>query len=43
MYEYGIYNGANTTIIFGYNYQDACRRAGLNPLEWAIEYQEYVD
>ena len=33
-------------IIFGYNYEDACRRAQINPPlgpEWEVEYTEYVD
>ena len=45
MYEYGIINIATgeRNIIFGYSYQNACRRSNLNPAEWEIDYSEYVD
>lgn len=45
MYEYGlihIYCGMRT-IIFGYNFTDACRRSGIDPNLWEIDYSEYVD
>ena len=45
MYEFGIHHKhcGMTTIIFGYNYADACRRAKKDPTMWEVEYQEYVD
>lgn len=45
MMEYGICN-INTqkeTIIYGYSFSDACKKAGLNPKEWEIFYQEFID
>ena len=29
--------------LFGYNYADACRRAGIEADEWKVVYYEYVD
>jgi hypothetical protein len=45
MYEFGIrYKHCGmTTVIFGYNYNDACRRAKKDPELWEVDYQEYVD
>lgn len=45
MTEYGIYNNNTNeeTIIYGYNFEDACRRANLNPQEWEVIYRVYVD
>jgi hypothetical protein len=45
MYEYGIYNTETKeqNIIFGYTFNDACRRAHLDPDLWDIDYQYYVD
>lgn len=45
MYEFGIRHKhcGLTTVIFGYNYADACRRAKTDPALWEINYQEYVD
>lgn len=45
MYEYGIYNVTTNeeNIIFGYSFENACRRANLNPQKWEVTYQEYVD
>ena len=45
MYEFGITHRhcGMTTIIFGYNFADACRRAKKDPKLWEIDYQEYVD
>lgn len=45
MYEFGIRHKhcGMTTIIFGYNYADACRRAKKDPTLWEVDYQEYVD
>lgn len=45
MYEFGIHHKhcGMTTIIFGYNYTDACRRAKKDPTLWVVDYQEYVD
>lgn len=45
MYEYyveSIYTGEKR-IVFGYNVQDAFRRANLAPIEWGVVYVEYVD
>ena len=30
-------------IIFGYNYANACLRSNLNPKEWIVLIQEYID
>ena len=45
MREYGVANKNNEekTILFGYNFADACRRANTNPDEWEVEYEDYVD
>lgn len=29
-----------TDLIFGYSFEDACRRAKLNPSEWYVEIVE---
>ena len=45
MYEYyveSIYTGEER-IIFGYNVNDAFRRANLAPIEWGVVYAVYVD
>ena len=45
MYEFGIAHKhcGMTTIIFGYNFKDACRRANLKEDLWVVEYTEYID
>lgn len=45
MYEFGIrhIHYGIRTIIFGRDYNDACRRAKKDPTLWEIDYQEYVD
>ena len=45
MYEFHIHHIHNgeTTIIFGYDFDDACRRAELDPNLWHIDLQDYVD
>ena len=45
MYEYHIINKATeeTNIIFGYDYNDACRRWKVNPHDWLVQIAEYVD
>lgn len=45
MNEYEIYNLKTNerTIIFGYNWQDACRRAEINPAEWVGYWMGYCD
>lgn len=44
MYEFSIRNQNKINeIIFGYDYKDACKRAGLNPDEWAVITVVYVD
>ena len=45
MYEFSIYSRIykKDDIIFGYDYKDACRRAGLNPDEWFITTVVYAD
>lgn len=45
MYEYEAYN-LNTkeeTILYGYSFKDACRRANLNPEEWDYWMRTYID
>ena len=45
MYEFGICHihcGA-TTVIFGYDFYDACRRAKKDPDLWDVTYMEYAD
>lgn len=45
MYEFHIQHIAcnDTDIIFGYDFNDACRRSKFDPEEWQIIMQEYVD
>ncbi len=45
MYEYHIHHihCGMTTIIFGYNYADACRRWNIDPKLWVVDLQEYID
>ena len=45
MREYGIrhIHCGEFTIIFGYDYYDACRRSKKDPSLWEVEYSEYVD
>ena len=45
MWSFEIYerNGDGSAIIFGYNWQDAFRRAKLNPDEWDIVSSFYED
>ena len=45
MYEFGVHHRycGMTTIIFGYDFYDAGRRAKLEVNLWEIDYQEYVD
>jgi hypothetical protein len=45
MYEYRISNLANgkENIIFGYNIENAYKRAKLNPTEWVVYSREYID
>jgi hypothetical protein len=45
MYEYGLTHSYcdMRTIVFGYDFYDACKRHNLNPAEWEIDYSEYVD
>ena len=31
------------TLIFGYNFYDACRRSKLNPMDWDVLLQTYID
>jgi len=45
MWEFEVrnYETGEITLIFGYNYSDACRRWKLVPNEWEILLQTYVD
>lgn len=45
MWSFEIYerNGDGSAIIFGYNWQDAFKRAKLNPDEWDIVSSFYED
>ena len=45
MLEYGIFNlhTDEEKVIYGYNFENACNRAGLNPDDWDIIYREYID
>lgn len=45
MYEFSIYSKIHKKddIIFGHDYKDACKRAGLNPEEWFVVTAIYVD
>lgn len=45
MYEYGIHNIITNeeSIIFGYSIQNAFSRTTLNPNEWEVWYNEYID
>ena len=45
MYEFCVIHkhcGA-TTIIYGYDFHDACKRANKDPKIWEVEYMEYID
>jgi hypothetical protein len=45
MYEYHIINRATeeTNIIFGYDYNDACKRNRIDPKDWFVQIAEYID
>ena len=45
MYEYRIENKVTGKdgYIFGYCYEDACKRAGLNPDDYEIISLDYID
>ena len=45
MKEFGIYNvkTKEEKIVFGYSFKDALNRYGLNSIEWAMSYCEYID
>ena len=45
MYEFGLIKLATgeEKIIFGYNINNAFKRAKLNPAEYVVNYREYVD
>lgn len=44
MWSFEIYNqSGETRFIFGYWFEDACRRSKLNPDEWNIRFSEYED
>lgn len=44
MWEFEIMNEAEeTTIIFGYSFGEACKRYNLNPKDWVLLSQEYID
>ena len=45
MYEYEIINRNTQSedFIYGRNFADACKRAGLDPEEWKVIYREYID
>ena len=45
MSEYEICNlkTGEYSIIFGYNWQDACRRAKINSAEWVGKWMGYCD
>lgn len=45
MYEYEVRNSktGEEITIFGYWYEDACKRSKLNPDEWGVTRQTYID
>lgn len=45
MYEFRITKLSNgeETFIFGYNIENAYKRAKLNPAEWVVWSREYID
>lgn len=44
MWEFEIMNEAGEiAIIFGYSFGEACKRYNLNPKDWIILTQGYVD
>ena len=45
MWEFDICNleTGKMTIIMGYDFYDACRRWGLDPSDWEVLGQSYVD
>ena len=45
MYEFEIKNKTTkeTDYIFGYGYNDACRRSKLEPNEWTVISKDYID
>ena len=45
MWEFDICNleTGKRTIIMGYDFYDACRRWGLDPSDWEVLGQTYVD
>lgn len=45
MYEYYLehnYNRSNH-VIFGYNWEDAIRRSGIDPKVWTCLFADYID
>ena len=45
MYEYYLehrHNGSNH-VIFGYNWEDAVRRSGIDPQVWTCLFADYID
>ena len=45
MYEYYLehnYNGSNHAI-YGYTYENACRRNKIDPKVWTVIYADYID
>ena len=45
MYEFRLINltNDNEKIIFGYDYNNACKRANIDPEEWEVYDYEYID
>ena len=45
MYEYRTYNAKTSEerIFFGYTFENACKRAKVNPAEYVVVDMEYVD
>lgn len=45
MYEFYVIHKhcGMTTILYGYDFYDACRRANKDPKVWEVEFVEYVD
>ena len=45
MYEFEILNKTTkeTNYIFGYGFNDACRRSKLEPNEWTVIGKDYID
>lgn len=36
-------NGREAAVAGGFNWMEAARRAGLEPAEWYLDSQEYID